>query len=85
MQCLGTVQRNTVILEEGVYLPDGTRVTVTVESEGQIEKAEVTREDLEQRRALGHQMKAFGQRLVGRHVNLGELILEGRQELEDHV
>jgi len=65
MQCLGTVQRNTVILEEGVYLPDGTRVTVTVESEGQIEKAEVTPEELAQRHTLGAHMRAFGQRLAG--------------------
>jgi hypothetical protein len=34
---------------------------------------------------LGHQMKAFGQRLAGRHVHLGDLILEERQELEDRA
>ena len=85
MQCRGIVQQNRVILEEGVSLPDGTRVTVTVEPEAQVEEAEVTPEELAQRRALGEQMEAFGQRLVGRQVNLGELALDGRQELEDRV
>ena len=85
MQCRGIVQRNTVILEEGVTLPDGTRVTVTVEPEGQADAAEVTHEELAQRRALGERMQAFGQRLVGRHVNLGDLVIEGREELEDRA
>ena len=52
MQGRGIVQRNTVILEAGVHLPDGTRVTVTVDPEGQVDAAEVVREALEQRRAL---------------------------------
>jgi hypothetical protein len=34
-----------VILEEGVALPDGTRVTVTVEPEEQVGEAEITREE----------------------------------------
>ena len=85
MRCKGIVQGNVIILEEGVHLPDGARVTVTVEQEKQIEKAEVTREELAQRRALGERMKAFGQRLAGRRVNLGDLVIEGREELEDRV
>lgn len=85
MQCKGIVQGNVVILEEGIYLPDGIRVTVTVEQEEQQEPAEVTDEELAQRRALGARMKAFGQRLAGRHVNLGDLVIEGREELEDRV
>lgn len=83
MRCMGIVQGNVIILEEGVHLPDGVRVTVTVEQ--QIEEAEVTREELAQRQALGERMKAFGQRLAGRHVNLGDLVIEGREELEDRA
>jgi hypothetical protein len=45
MQCSGIVQGNVVILEEGVYLPDGMRVTVTVEQEEQQDPAEATDED----------------------------------------
>jgi hypothetical protein len=85
MRCKGIVQGNVVILEEGVHLPDGMRVTVTAEQEEQVDEAEVTPAELAQRRALVAQMKAFGQRLAGRHVNLGELVLEGRQELEDRA
>jgi hypothetical protein len=85
MQCKGIVQRNVVILEEGIYIPDGVRVTVTVEQEEQQEPAEVTHEELAQRRALGERMKAFGQRFVRRRVNLGVLVIEGREELEDHA
>jgi hypothetical protein len=85
MQCRGIVQQNMVILEEGVTLPDGTRVTVTVEPEEQVGEAEITREELAQRRALAEQMKAFGQCLAGRRVNLGDLIIEGRAELEDRA
>jgi hypothetical protein len=71
-----------VILAEGIYLPDGVQVTVTVAQEEQQEPAEVTDEELAQRRALGERMKAFGQRLAGRHVNLGDLVIEGCEELE---
>src|SRR5262245_33106607 len=66
MQCKGIVQGNVVILEEGIYLPDGMHVTVTVAQEEQQAPGEVTDEELAQRRALGEQMKAFGQRLAGR-------------------
>jgi hypothetical protein len=83
MQCKGIVQGNVVILEEGIYLPDGARVTVTVEQEEQPEPAEVTHEELARRRALGERMKAFGQRLVGKRMNLGDLVIEGREEAED--
>ena len=85
MQCKGIVQGNVVILEEGAHLPDGVSVTVIVEPEEQLEEAEVTPEELAQRRALGERMKAFGQRLAGRRVNLGDLVIEGREELEDRV
>ena len=85
MQCKGIVQGNVVILEEGAHLPDGVSVTVIVEPEEQLEEAEVTPEELAQRRDLGERMKAFGQRLAGRRVNLGDLVIEGREELEDRV
>jgi hypothetical protein len=85
MQCKGIVQGNVVILEEGIYLPDGARVMVTLEQEEQQKPAEVTHEELAQRRALGERMKAFGQRLAGRRVNLGDLVIEGREELEDRA
>jgi hypothetical protein len=64
------VQGNIVILEEGVHLPDGTLVTVMVEQGEMAEQEEITQEELAQRRALVAQMKAFEQRLVGRHVSL---------------
>ena len=85
MQCKGIVQGNVVILEEGISLPDGARVTVTVEQEEQQESAEVTHEELAQRRVLGERMRAFSQRLAERHVNLGDLVIEGREELEDRA
>jgi len=85
MQYKGIVQGNVVILEEGIDLPDGVHVTVTVEQEEQPKPVEVTDEELTQRRALGERMKAFGQRLAGRHVNLGDLVIEGREELEDRA
>jgi hypothetical protein len=46
MQCKGIVQGNVVVLEEGIYLPDGVRVTVTVAQEEGQEPAEVTDEEL---------------------------------------
>lgn len=85
MQCKGRVQGNVVILEEGVHLPDGTPVTVLVEQRDMAEQEEITQEELAQRRALVARMKAFGQRLVERHVTLSDVILVGREELEDRA
>ena len=82
MSYKGYVKGNVVILEKGIYLPDGVHATVTVEQEEQPEPREVTDEELVQRRALGERMKAFGQRLAGRYVNLGDRVIEGREELE---
>ena len=79
------MQGNVVILEEGVHLPDGTPVTVMMEQGEMAEQEEITQEELAQRRALVAQIKAFGQRLVGRHVPLSDLLLEGREELEDRA
>ena len=83
MQCKGIVKGNVAILEEGIYLPDGVHVIVTVAQEEQPEPVEVTDEELAQRRALGEQMQAFGQRLAGRRVNLADLVIKRREELED--
>jgi hypothetical protein len=85
VQCKGRVQGNVVVLEEGIHLPDGTPVIVLVEQREMAEQEEITQAELAQRRALVAQMKAFGQRLVGRHVPLSDLILEGREELEDRA
>jgi len=82
MRCKGVVKGNVVILEEGARLPDGVRVAVTVEEEMQVEGAEVTAKEMEERRVLVARMREFGLSLAGRHVNLGDLILEGREELE---
>ena len=84
MRCKGVVKGNVVLLEEGVHLPDGIRVTVTAEPEKQMEE-DITPEELEQRRALIGRMKAFGKRLQDRQLNLGDLILEGREELEERA
>lgn len=65
--------------------PQWVRVTVTVEEMEQVEVGEVTPEELEERRVLVAQMKEFGQSLAGRQVNLGNLMLEGREELENRA
>lgn len=49
------------------------------------DEEEVTPKEIEVRRAVIAQMKEFGQRLVGRKVDLGDLILEGREELENRA
>ena len=83
MRRKGIVKGNVILLEAGVHLPDGAQVTVTVE-EGKVEE-DVTSEEIEQRRALVTRMQAFGERLRERHVNLADLILEGREELEERA
>ncbi len=61
------------------------QTSLVASSYGQQVIALLERQCLEQRRALVQQMKAFGQRLAGRHVNLGALVLEGREDLEDRA
>ncbi|MDP3013967.1 MAG: hypothetical protein Q8M92_06985 [Candidatus Subteraquimicrobiales bacterium] len=46
---------------------------------------DVTPEDIKERQVLVAQMKEFGQRLVGRQINLGDLILKSREDLEKRV
>ncbi|MGH7965855.1 MAG: hypothetical protein ACRERD_29230 [Candidatus Binatia bacterium] len=72
---------NVVILEEGAHLPNGAKVAVTVEGMPQTDVEELTSEEREEHRALVARMKEFGQRLAGRQVNLGDLILEEKEEL----
>jgi hypothetical protein len=80
----GKVKGNTIVFGEGVHLPDGLRVTITVE-EDKIEVAEVTPEEMNERQAVVARLKEFGRRLAGRNVNLGDLILEERKELENRA
>lgn len=81
----GVVKENVVILEEGASLPNGARVAVTVEEIPPTGVGELTSEEREEHRALVARMKEFGQKLAGRQVNLGDLILEGREELENRA
>jgi hypothetical protein len=69
-------------LDEDVHFPEEVRVTVMVEP-GTPAADILTPADLTQRRTLVAQMQAFGQRLAGRNVYLGERVLEDREELED--
>lgn len=83
MMCKGIVKDNIVIVEKGVYLPNGASVVVIVDQVGG--DKEVTLEERTERQALVARMKAFGQRLAGRDIILGDLILEGREELESRA
>jgi hypothetical protein len=84
MKCQGVIHGNVVILDEDMHFPDGVRVTVTVEQEAPAADV-LTPEALAQRRTLVAHMQAFGQRLAGRSVCLGDRVLEGREELEDRA
>lgn len=79
MTCKGVVKGNIIVLDEGATLPDGATVVVTIEPSQQAQ------EELNTRRALTARMRAFGQKLEGRNVNLGALILEGREELRQRA
>jgi len=81
----GVVKGNTVILEGGTHLPNGATVWVTL-APAQPEKEEaVTEEELGERQAVIARMEEFSQKLAGRNVNLGDLILEEREELRDRA
>jgi hypothetical protein len=81
----GVVKENTVILPEDAHLPNGTVVEVTVPSTTLETENETSTEELNERRALVARMKAFVEKLRGRNVNLGDLILEAKDELEDRA
>ncbi|HXH10988.1 MAG TPA: hypothetical protein VNP04_14640 [Alphaproteobacteria bacterium] len=81
----GIVRGNLVFLEEGAHLPDGAKVTVTVERVERAVEEKLTLGEVAERQALVARMKEFGQRLAERRVDLGGLILEGREELADRA
>ncbi len=85
MQWKGVVHGNVVVLDEGGELPNGVRVTVIMDQTDGSRTEEVTPDDLEQRRIWAAQIRAFGQKLRGRQVHLGDLVLEGREELEERA
>lgn len=85
MTCKGTVQGNVIVLEEGVLLPDGATVLITVEQVQKEEMPTVTPEELRQRQVVVARMKEFGQRLAKRDINLGDLVLAEKEELENRA
>ncbi len=85
MQWKGVVHGNIVVLDEGVQLPEGIRVTVAMESTGRIKTEQITPGNLEQRLDWMAQIQSFGQQLADRQVCLGDLVLEGREELEERA
>jgi hypothetical protein len=85
MQWKGVVHGNIVVLDKGEQLPEGVRVTVTIDQTDVMGTEDLTPNDLEQRRAWASQMRALGQQLTGRQMNLGDLVLEGREELEERA
>jgi hypothetical protein len=82
MQWTGVVHGNVVILDEGIRLPDGLRVIVEVEQRDEMPTEPVVPDAAQQRHDWMAQMQAFGERLASRQMNLGNLVLEGREELE---
>jgi hypothetical protein len=82
MQWTDVVQGNVVVLDEGIRLPEGLRVTVEVEQRDELPIGPVVPDAAQQRHDWMAQMQAFGERLASRQMNLGNLVLEGREELE---
>jgi hypothetical protein len=81
----GRVQGNVIVLDEAIPLPNGELVLVTVEQVQQGKTTTVTPKELQQRQDLVARMKEFGQRLEKRNINLGNLILEEKEELENRA
>jgi hypothetical protein len=81
----GVVKEQTVILQEDAHIPNGTVVEVTVAPTTLEAENEASPEELNERRALAARMKAFGEKLRSRNVNLGDLVLEAKDELEDRA
>jgi len=77
----GRVQGNVIVLDEAISLPNGEPVLVTVEQVREGKPTTVTPKELQQRQDLVVRMKEFGQRLRKRNINLGEHILEEKEEL----
>ena len=81
----GRVQGNVIVLEEAIPLPNGEPVLVTVEQVRPGKTTTVTPKELQQRQDLVARMKEFGQSLEKRNINLGDLILEEKEELENRA
>ena len=81
----GMVKDNMVILPEDAHLPDGTVVEVTIATTPETVESRASAEEIIERQTLVARMKAFGEQLRGRDINLGALILEAKDELEDGV
>jgi hypothetical protein len=82
MQWTDVVQGNVVVLDEGIRLPEGLRVTVEVEQRDELPIEPVVPDAAQQRHDWMAQMQAFGEQLSSRQVTLGNLVLEGREALE---
>jgi len=84
MQYKGISKGNIVVLENGVILPHGVHVIVTVDPMGDNSDI-VSEEEIEKRRTLTTRMKEFGQKLADRNISLSEIVLEEREELENRA
>ena len=72
----GTVKNNKVVLERGVTLPDGAEVEVRLLE---------SKPDSAKRKAAVARLRAIGEKLKGRDVNLSKYVIEAREELEKRV
>ena len=81
----GIVKGNTVILEEGTHLPNGAPVWITLAQAQPEQEEAVTEEELRERQTVVARIEEFSQKLVGRNVNLGDLLLEEREELRNRA
>jgi hypothetical protein len=72
----GTVKGNIVVLEGTATLPEGSKVEVRLLE---------SKPNLAQRKAAVAKLRALGERLKGRDVNLSKYVIEAREELEERV
>jgi hypothetical protein len=85
MQWKGVVQGNIVVLDEGALIPEGSRVTIAIEPIDRARSHPAVPDDVEQRQAWAAHLTTFGERLRGRQMSLGNLVLESREELEERA
>ena len=76
MTCRGIVKGNIVVLEDAAILPEGSEVEVRLLG---------SKPDLARRRAAGVKLRALGEKLKGRNINLSKYVIEAREELEERV
>ncbi|WP_256868066.1 pentapeptide repeat-containing protein [Candidatus Entotheonella palauensis] len=72
-------------LDEDVQLPEGIGDTMSIDRTNSGKTQLITPDDLKQRLEWMAQIQSFGRRLADRQVRLGDLILEGREELEERA